>query len=115
MSCGECPHCLKQQEQRCRIATAAQVKRICDAVASAYGLEPRRLSARERPQHIAAARHVAFYLVRDLTSLSFPEVGAYFNRDHSTIMHGIARLKQRMAEMPQLAQQVQHLRAKLAQ
>ena len=38
-------------------------------------------------------RQVAIYLIRKLTTLSLPDIGAEFNRDHSTILYAIRKVE----------------------
>ena len=40
----------------------------------------------KRNKEIASARHVAIYLIREMTEMSFPNISKVFNRDHATIM-----------------------------
>jgi len=49
-------------------------------------LGPRRLKTLVRP------RHVAMWLVRQHTELSFPEMGRTFHRDHATVQHGVNKI-----------------------
>lgn len=37
------------------------------------------------------ARSVAYALIRQLTRLSYPEIGWVFGRHHTTVMHGVDR------------------------
>ena len=41
----------------------------------------------------ADARQVAMYLIRQLTNLSFPEIGKEFARDHTTVMHAVKKVE----------------------
>lgn len=39
--------------------------------------------------HLVRARHVAFFVGREFTALSYPQIGrAFGDKDHTTIMHG---------------------------
>jgi chromosomal replication initiator protein len=59
------------------------------------------LIGKRRTQNIALARHVAMYLCRKLTSLSYPEIGALFGgRDHSTVIHANRTIEERMQSTP---------------
>ena len=49
-------------------------------------LGPRRLKTLVRP------RHVAMWLVRHHTELSFPEMGRTFSRDHATVQHAVNKI-----------------------
>ncbi|MGZ3676412.1 MAG: helix-turn-helix domain-containing protein, partial [Ktedonobacterales bacterium] len=47
---------------------------------------------------IAWARQVAMYLLREETPISLPRIGQHLGgRDHTTIMHGCARVGQALA------------------
>lgn len=37
-------------------------------------------------------RHIIMYLAKTLTNLSYPQIGAWFNRDHTTIIHGYDKI-----------------------
>ncbi|MDF0601948.1 chromosomal replication initiator protein DnaA [Psychromarinibacter sp. C21-152] len=69
---------------------------------------PRRLRALARP------RQVAMYLSKQLTSRSLPEIGRRFgNRDHTTILHGVKKIEELMAQDSQLADDIELLRRSL--
>jgi chromosomal replication initiator protein len=43
---------------------------------------------------------VAMYLSTELTSLSLPEIGREFNRDHATVIHAREKLKEEIEQNP---------------
>ena len=45
-------------------------------------------------KNTAEARQVAMYLIRTMTNLSLPEIGREFDRDHTTVMHGLKKVEQ---------------------
>ena len=62
----------------------------------------------------ARVRHIAMFLARELTPLSFPNLGRHFgNRDHTTIMYGINAVRARMTNDADLAADVATLRDRL--
>jgi hypothetical protein len=65
---------------------------IIRKVARFYGVRVYELSSPRRLERIVLARHVAAYLCRTLLGRSFPEIGRRFNQDHTTVMHGVARV-----------------------
>jgi len=75
------------------LTPASIVAAVCDAFRVTHG----DISSRQRGQHIALARQVAIYLIRELTDYSFLRIGRYFGRDHSTVIHGYARIARRVA------------------
>ena len=49
-----------------------------------------------RTKEIAAARHVAVYLIRNITDISLPKIGRIFNRDHTTVISSCEAVERRM-------------------
>jgi len=65
---------------------------ILDSVAQAFGVSVREIMGKTRERPVARARQAAYYLCREFTSLSYPRIGAKFNRDHSTVMYGVKQV-----------------------
>jgi chromosomal replication initiator protein len=46
------------------------------------------MRSKRRTKSVAEPRQIAMYLIRTLTTHSFPEIGEYFGgRDHTTVLH----------------------------
>jgi len=73
---------------------------IVAAVCERFGLRPIDLASRRRSRHIALPRHVAMYLCRRLLNASFPHLGDLFQRDHSTVIHGVTSIERRAKSDP---------------
>jgi chromosomal replication initiator protein len=70
---------------------------IKHAVARQFNVSINDLTGKRRTQNIALARQVAMFLCRKHTARSFPEIGAIFGgRDHSTVIHAIKTMNDRM-------------------
>lgn len=67
---------------------------IMSVVAENFGFHPDDMTSPGRAQPLATARQIAMYLCREYTDDSLVQIGRHFNRDHSTIVHGIDRVKQ---------------------
>ncbi len=52
------------------------------------------LNSKKKNNSIAWPRQVSMYLATELTSLSLPEIGREFNRDHSTVIHAKEKVKE---------------------
>lgn len=46
-----------------------------------------------RRKSLVEARHLVFLLARELSRESFPELGATFGFDHTTVIHGVERIR----------------------
>ncbi len=64
----------------------AVVDRILNRICSKYGISLEDLKSSKRQKQIAVPRHISIYLIRVLTSMSFPAIAKIFGRDHSTIV-----------------------------
>lgn len=82
---------------------ALKLRPILRAVASLNGLAPERILSKERTQHVAFARHFAMYVAREITGLSFPIIGNFFQRDHSVVIYACTRIEQEMLTRPAFA------------
>lgn len=66
-------------------------------VARAWRVDAESLFAHTREQRVVTPRHVAMYALRHISKMSFPEVGKVFDRDHSTVIHGVNSIHRRMS------------------
>jgi len=79
------------------------VKRIVDCVASRYNTTPDEIYGRKRTKDIKNARNVATKIIRDMTSLSLPKIGALMgNRDYSTVHSNLQAVENQIVEDPSL-------------
>jgi chromosomal replication initiator protein len=63
------------------------VENIQRVVADYFHLSPNDLKGKKRSHTIVRARHIAMYLIRNLTEYSFTDIGEDFGgRDHSTVL-----------------------------
>lgn len=63
-------------------------------VAEEFGTTLLDLKTKRRNKNIVLPRQVAMYLSRELTDLSFPEIGEFFGgKDHTTVLHSCNKIK----------------------
>lgn len=75
----------------------AEIKRL---VAKRFGYTALDLESESRTKSIAYARHVAMYLCHKYSRRSYPIIGkAFGDRDHSTVIYAIKRIKTLIAEI----------------
>ena len=64
-------------------------------VARHYGLKVSEIKSSSNSRQIVFPRQVAMYLCKQLTELSYPEIGKLFNdKHHSTVMYSVAQIDQ---------------------
>jgi Bacterial dnaA protein helix-turn-helix len=62
------------------------------AAAFLFSISETELESRRRHSSVVEARHIAWWVAREMTQCSLPEIGRAFKRDHTTIMHGIEKV-----------------------
>ena len=84
-------------------------------VAAHYGVRVSEMFSARRARNIARPRQIAMYLAKNLTSLSYPEIGRQFGgRDHTTVMHAVKTIENLMKSDAQLAEDVKLIKSILA-
>jgi chromosomal replication initiator protein len=69
------------------------IEQIQHAVANYTGVSVLDQRSKRRIQNIVLARHMAFWLCRELTDKSYPQIAQRFgNRDHTTVIAGVRRI-----------------------
>lgn len=58
-------------------------------VANTYRVSVEEILGPRRWEPLVQARHLAIWLAKEITGWSSPELGRYFNRDHTTILYAI--------------------------
>ena len=69
-------------------------EKIVTEVAEHYKLSIEKLLGRDRTKEVAYSRQIAMYLLREVSKISFPQIGEVLGgRDHSTVMSAIYKIK----------------------
>ena len=66
---------------------------IISQVCKFYSIDEVVLRGTQKNKGTAEARQVAMYLIRKLTTLSLPDIGKEFARDHSTVLYAIRKVE----------------------
>ncbi len=73
-----------------------------------YGLKVSEIKSRNNSKHIAFPRQVAMYLCKNLTNLSYPDIGKQFNdKHHSTVMHSVKKIGQLRTQEAEIDRTIQ--------
>ncbi len=87
---------------------------VLEAVIAHFGVSLRDLQGRGRNRQLVAPRQVAMYLMREETPASLVEIGRQLgDRDHTTVMHGIDKIRRELDTDATLRQQVMSIREAL--
>jgi len=91
--------------------SGVSLERICRMTAETFNVAYMDLMKKKsRQQTILLPRQVAMYLARELTAVSFSDIGRSFNNmHHSTVMNAIDSVKNRMQKDQDFHKQIQSL------
>lgn len=75
------------------------------AIVSGYtGVTETDIKSERRQAKLVEARQIAFYVLRTVTTYSYPRIGEICGgRDHTTVLHGCAKVEARLAIDPAFA------------
>lgn len=83
---------------------------IIKFVARHYGLKVSEIKSRNNAKQIAFPRQVAMYLCKQLTDLSYPDIGKQFNnKHHSTVMYSVEKIDKLRAEDSELERTLERM------
>ncbi|MBW7917248.1 MAG: chromosomal replication initiator protein DnaA [Trueperaceae bacterium] len=67
---------------------------ILRRTADHFGVNSDDVRGKGRRQELVVPRQIAMFLIRELTTHSYPEIGEYFSgRDHSTVMYAVQKIQ----------------------
>ncbi len=89
------------------------IQNIINTVSKFYNISAEEIKSTNRSAKTAYARQTAIYLAKELTNESYPSVGEYFNRKHTTIMYSHQKVKTDIAFDRHLAQDITELTEKI--
>jgi chromosomal replication initiator protein len=91
--------------------TPEEVKR---RVAEEWNTTTELLESKKRTKNLTVPRQVAMYLIKEMFDLPLVEIGRLFGgRDHSTVIHSVAKVEEDLVSEPDLRRRVETLRATL--
>jgi len=86
---------------------------ITSVTADVFGVNKDALKGKKRKREILVPRQVAMFLIRDMTNLPLEEIGEYFDRDHSTVVNSIKRVKILLDQDASFKRQVEEVKRSL--
>jgi chromosomal replication initiator protein len=86
---------------------------VLRATAAHFNMPPDVVRGSGRVREVVVPRQVAMYLVRELTAHSLPEIGQFFGKDHSTVMHAVSKVTEQLGRDTDLTASVNALRQQL--
>ena len=82
------------------------IQRIVDEVSRTTGVSTDDIYSKKRTANISNARKMCFYIIRNVTDMSFKAIGSEFGKDHTTVMYNIDEMEKKMLTNSTLNSQV---------
>ena len=86
------------------------VDKIFSAITDRYGVSREDMVGKKREKAIAEARHISVYLIREITEMSFPNIGKLYDRDHTTILSSYQKISRQVKTDPVFALELNELK-----
>lgn len=78
-----------------------QWKIIARQICAKYNVDFDEVCSERRHKHLVLIRHEIFYRLKVDLQMSYPQIAEKFNKDHTTILHGVRKHAARLSlEMP---------------
>lgn len=89
------------------------IDKILEMVSDRYSVTVEDIKSKKRTDAIAKARHLCVYLIRQMTELSWTDIGKIFNRDHTTIIASNKFIKDQIDIAPETESEINEMIATL--
>lgn len=89
------------------------IESIVKIVCEHFDISEKDLKSSARNQKISRTRHIAVYLARELTQLSFVNIADFFNKKHPTILFSYEKIKEELKTDNSLAQTICDLKKEI--
>lgn len=86
---------------------------IVETCAEFYKINPDAIFSKNRERNIADVRHIIMYLSQKHTPLTATAIGHKLNRKHSTVLHGIQSVENRLSFTKELSEEIRMIEAEL--
>ncbi len=87
--------------------TEVTINNIIEKVARSFGVSVEDIRSEKKKAEISHARQFAMYIIREVTNLTYEEIGEQFSgKKHSTVIYSIEAAESKMEDNPQLKSSV---------
>ncbi len=86
--------------------TEVTINNIIEKVAVSFGVSSEDILSEKKKAEISNARQFAMYIMREVTNLTYEEIGSQFGKKHSTVIYSIEAAESKMEDNPQLKNNV---------
>ena len=77
------------------------IEHVISEISRTYEVTPEDIKSQKRSGRIPLARQVAMYIIREVTDLTYKEIGDSFgSKDHTTVIYSVKQVEERMSRQP---------------
>lgn len=88
---------------------SAKVDKIIQSVCDTYNISQETLRGKSRRANVVLARHVSWFTLRETLEMTFADIGALFNCDHTSVMSAIRKIERKKREEPSFTEEMESL------
>lgn len=105
---------LAEKPKQKPLLVAPRIARVMDAACEACGITREEMLGTRRSRRVAQPRQLAMLVAYEVaTHASVPQISHAFCRDHTTVLHAVHAMRERMQTEPELARLYHEIRAKV--
>lgn len=93
--------------------SAPKMRLIIDTVTDYYKINPKIIFEQTKTEKIKKVRWMIYFLAREMTDASYPQIGSFLKQDHSTVVHAVQQMKKKLQSCDELRQAESILKQKL--
>lgn len=81
-------------------AAPVNVEKIISEVSRSYNVSENDILSNRRSANLVLARKVAMYITREITGLSYKQIGEAFGKDHTTVLYSVQSIEKFLTDKP---------------
>ncbi|PIS22330.1 chromosomal replication initiator protein DnaA [candidate division WWE3 bacterium CG08_land_8_20_14_0_20_41_10] len=86
------------------------LQQILRSVCNYYSVKADDIKGHKRTRELVIPRHIAMYLIYDLTKTPYMSIGDFLGgRDHTTILHGVRKVEEELKEVAKTKQDITNI------
>lgn len=82
------------------------IQKITEEVSRTTGVSVEDIYSKIRKSNVSHARKITFYVIRKVTNMTYEDIGAEFNKDHTSVMYNINTIESEIERNSKLERQV---------
>jgi hypothetical protein len=101
--------------ERRLLTKTSSLQEVLDAVGSHFLVSKMDILSQRRDARVVRPRQIVYFLAKELTPMSYPEIGRRIGgRDHTTVLHGVRKIEKLEETDSNLRETLNSLRRRLA-